>query len=195
MSTAAGIKIVFLGDSGVGKTSIISQYVSGVAPKEIKPTIGAAFMSKEINFNGVQHELKIWDTAGQEVYRGLAPMYYRSASIAFIVFDITKSESYNSVKYWIEQLKDSSSGETIAIIVGNKVDVDNNRTVSTQDASKYASDSGAKYIEVSARTGFNIERMFQLGVKCFLSKKTNGDDEEGVADFKDSKNGKKGSCC
>jgi Rab family protein len=101
MGASTPIKVVLLGDSGVGNTSLVAQYLSGRVPDSVNPTVGAEFATKHVVEEGRQFELLIWDTTGQEVYRGLAPMYYRGALIVIVVFDVTSDATYNSVRYWI----------------------------------------------------------------------------------------------
>ena len=172
------IKIVLLGDSGVGKTSIVAQYVSGSAPDSIKPTVGAAFFTKEISFNKMPLELLIWDTAGQEVYRGLAPMYYRSAKIAIIVFDITNTRSFDSVSYWVKELKENVDGNLTIVVCGNKCDLEEGRNVPRETAQKKIEEYGAFYVETSASTGLNVERLFQLSIQKYLESSTGGSEDE-----------------
>ena len=171
MAEGNAIKLVLLGDSGVGKTSIVTQYVSGNLPENMNPTIGAAFVTKEVTIDNQQLELLIWDTAGQEVYRGLAPMYYRSALIAIIVFDVTKNESFDSVSYWIRELKTNVEENIIILVCGNKIDLEEKRSIEYQTASSMAQENGALYAETSARTGAGVERMFQMVLSHLLSKR------------------------
>ena len=163
-ATAMSVKLVLLGDSGVGKTSIATQYISGKAPQSVKPTIGAAFVTKSIVVDGQPVELLIWDTAGQEVYRGLAPMYYRSALIAIVVYDITRQQSYESVSYWINELKANADSRTIIVVCANKTDLEDQRAVDESTAQQLAESHGALYAATSATTGSGIERMFQMAV-------------------------------
>ena len=164
------LKIVFLGDSGVGKTSILSFFVSGNKLESSNPTIGAAYVSKTINCNGIPVDLMIWDTAGQEMYRGLAPMYYRNASIAVIVFDLTLASTFNSVNYWITELKKNIGEEINLIICGNKLDLAEERAISFEIIEEIEKKNNSLYIETSAFTGVGIERMFQLAVDSVLKK-------------------------
>jgi Rab family protein len=158
------MKVVFLGDSGVGKTSIVAKYVSGTLPERINPTIGAAFLTKVIDFEEQKLELLIWDTAGQEVYRGLAPMYYRSSAIAIVVFDVTSTDSYNSVDYWIQELKANVEESIVICVCGNKIDLEENRVVDSLVASGSAVEKGALYVEASATTGAGIEKVFTIAL-------------------------------
>jgi len=191
------IKLVLLGDSGVGKTSIVTQYVSGSAPENVNPTIGAAFVTKDVTIDGQQLELLIWDTAGQEVYRGLAPMYYRSALIAFIVFDVTKAESFDSVQYWIKELKTNVEESIVILVCGNKIDLEEKRSIEFQAAQAMATENGALYSETSAATGQGVERMFQLAISTLLQQRQPGGNSDPskvkLTEAKDNK--KKDGCC
>jgi Rab family protein len=171
MSEFNAIKLVLLGDSGVGKTSIVTQYVSGTVPENVNPTIGAAFVTKEVSIEGQNLELLIWDTAGQEVYRGLAPMYYRSALIAIIVYDVTNQESYNSVSYWIRELQTNVEENIVILVCGNKIDLEDKRVVQFQTASALAAERGALYSETSATTNAGVDRMFQMAISSHLKKR------------------------
>ena len=191
------IKLVLLGDSGVGKTSIVTQFVSGSAPENVNPTIGAAFVTKDVTIDGQNLELLIWDTAGQEVYRGLAPMYYRSALIAFIVYDVTKNESFDSVSYWIRELKTNVEENIVILVCGNKVDLEDKRTVEFQTAQNLATENGALYTETSATTGSGVDRMFQMAISTLLKQRSPGPSpaDTGVKlDQKKADEGKKGCC-
>ena len=190
------IKLVLLGDSGVGKTSIVTQYVSGSAPENVNPTIGAAFVTKDVLIDGQQLELLIWDTAGQEVYRGLAPMYYRSALIAFIVYDVTKAESFDSVSYWIKELKTNVEESIIILVCGNKIDLEEKRAIEFQSAQAMASENGALYAETSASTGAGIDRMFQLAISTLLKQRQpNNNPEPGIRITTSGDKKKKDGCC
>ncbi|KAH0790108.1 small GTP-binding protein [Histomonas meleagridis] len=193
------VKLVLLGDSGVGKTSIVTQYVSGSAPENVNPTIGAAFVTKDVTINDQQLELLIWDTAGQEVYRGLAPMYYRSALIAIIVFDVTKAESFDSVSYWIRELKTNVEENIVILVCGNKTDLEDKRVIEFQSASSMAAENGALYAETSASTGSGVDRMFQMAINNLLQNKGNVINDgkpNGGVNLKDDTGGKgKKKCC
>ena len=197
-ASATSVKLVLLGDSGVGKTSIATQYISGKAPQSVKPTIGAAFVTKSIIVESQPIELLIWDTAGQEVYRGLAPMYYRSALIAIIVFDITRQASYESVSYWINELKANADSRTVILVCANKSDLDEQRVVEESVAQQFAESHGALYATTSAQTGAGVERMFQMAVGKLLKEQAgeslnNGSNAVQLKDKKDGSSG--GGCC
>ena len=150
------VKVVLLGDSGVGKTSIINRFMTGKYSESLKPTIGAAFVTKNVVVEGHNLELRIWDTAGQEVYRGLAPMYYRSANIAIIVYDVTNQPSYESVDYWVGELKKNLKNSSVIMICGNKADLYDDRVIHDSSAKDLAAANGALYCETSASSGTGI---------------------------------------
>jgi Rab family protein len=192
----SAVKLVLLGETGVGKTSVVQHYISGMAPERVNPTIGAAFVTKIVTCQDKQLELLIWDTAGQEVYRGLAPMYYRSALIAIIVFDVTKRDSFEAVDYWIRELKKNVADGIIIMICGNKTDLVDRRIVDFQEASSFASDKGVLYAETSAMTGAGVESMFQIALSALLRQKRIVEEpSNNVKVAEKQKNvGKKGCC-
>lgn len=191
------MKLVLLGDSGVGKTSIVTKYVSGEAPENVGPTIGAAFVTKDVTIDGQHLELLVWDTAGQEVYRGLAPMYYRGAAIAIIVYDVTKNESFDAVDYWIGELKNNVEDGIIIMVCGNKVDLEDHRAVDFHQASSFASGKGALYAETSAVSGTGIEKLFQIAISTYLKQKGQpvASEASQKVNLTDKKAGGKKGCC
>tara|TARA_Y100000996_G_scaffold329839_1_gene265978 strand:+ start:73 stop:654 length:582 start_codon:yes stop_codon:yes gene_type:complete len=163
-------KIVFLGASGVGKSSIAMRYVRDAFFEYNEPTIGAAFLTMPVSCEGREISLDIWDTAGQERYSSLAPMYYRGASAAIIVYDITSIESLNQAKRWVREVRGSIDNCPI-VLVGNKLDLDSLRQVSLDDATDYAQEFDMHVVETSAKTSLNIDKIFQ-NIISSLPKKT-----------------------
>eukprot|EP01129_Flabellula_baltica_P015709 TRINITY_DN80_c0_g1_i2.p1 TRINITY_DN80_c0_g1~~TRINITY_DN80_c0_g1_i2.p1 ORF type:complete len:213 (+),score=48.34 TRINITY_DN80_c0_g1_i2:42-680(+) len=154
-------KIVLLGDTGVGKTSIAYRYTQDEGFQHMtNPTIGAEFLLKNVQVDEFKLKLQIWDTAGQEKFRSLAPMYYRGAKAALLVYDITSTESFNRVKDWVNELKTNLTEEIIMQVVGNKKDKESQREVHFEEASAYANLVGANYFETSAKTKEGIEEVF-----------------------------------
>ena len=168
MTSTTTVKVVLLGDSGVGKTSIVTRYTTGIVQTSVKPTVGAAFVTKELTVDGRPCELLIWDTAGQEVYRGLAPMYYRSAGIAIIVYDVIRRQTYQSVSYWIKELKANVDKNTVLVVCANKIDREEEHSPDPDVAAKFAQENGALFIETSAVSGIGIDRLFQMAVQQYL---------------------------
>jgi Ras-related protein Rab-5C len=120
-------KVVLLGDSAVGKSSLVSRFVRDEFTDAPQPTIGAAFLTKTIRSGEFSVKFEIWDTAGQERYRSLAPMYYRGAAAAIIVFDLTDAKSFDGAKSWAEELKKQGNQDIVLALVGNKKDLPNRK--------------------------------------------------------------------
>ncbi|XP_067143017.1 uncharacterized protein [Centruroides vittatus] len=153
-------KVVVLGLQGVGKTSIILRYVGQVFSRHVSPTIGASFFTCRMSVNDCHVTLQIWDTAGQERFRSMAPLYYRNANAAFLVFDVTNYESFTIMKTWVEELQRNVEEPVTMCILGNKIDLELKRTVDKKEASQYAISIGALYFETSAITFEGIEDAF-----------------------------------
>jgi small GTP-binding protein len=162
-------KVVLVGDSGTGKTSIAFCYVKSTAA--VKPTITAnAFQCHEW-VGGRECHFDLWDTAGQESYKCLVPVYARGAVLALVVFDRTSRDSFDNLSFWSEFLKSDVAIDNI-LVVGNKSDLPPG--VSTQDAQNWCAQAGAEYIETSAKTGTNIDALFQTAAKKVIAATDNG---------------------
>lgn len=159
MSKREHHKVVLLGGSGVGKSSIAIRYVRDIFFECTESTIGAAFLTMPVSHEGREISLDIWDTAGQERYSSLAPMYYRGSSAAVVVYDITSAESLNQAKRWIREVQGAVEGCAI-ILVGNKLDLDSLREIPTQDAASYAAERALEHIEVSAKSSLGVRDIF-----------------------------------
>ena len=154
-------KLVLLGDSSVGKTSITKRIINNTFSEFQDSTIGASFMTKCIETPNEIINYEIWDTAGQERYRALAPMYYRGAHCVFLVFDITNRESFISIKDWEREIKKNVKDIILVILIGNKSDLYTKRKLSEREIVNYAESIGARYYETSAKSGIHIEEMLQ----------------------------------
>jgi len=174
MLTKVNYKIVLVGDSAVGKSCIAARYINNDFYEFQEPTIGAAFMAKKIEIDDKEVRLEIWDTAGQERYRGLAPMYYRNASIALVVYDITQKDSFEGAKSWIEELRRRSPVNCIVAVLGNKCDLENNRKVNKETVNEYFQNKDLIHLETSAKTGKNIKKLFQLLIEKLLKENIEG---------------------
>ena len=153
------LKVVFLGDTAVGKSCLAVRFVRNEFFEFQEPTIGAAFLGKNINLNDKRYKFEIWDTAGQERYRSLAPMYYRGAKAAVIVYDITDEDTFKGAKTWVSEIK-KKSNNCLILLVGNKVDLTNNRKVDINMVKNYVDNNNLIYMESSAKTGLNVEKIF-----------------------------------
>ena len=148
-------KIIFVGDAGVGKTTIINRINDNEFQSAYDATIGVDFWPKKINFRGNEITLQIWDTAGQERYRGLIPSYVRNSSIVFIVFDITNRKTFESIPRWIELIK--SIEKNIIVLIGNKEDLKEKREVEKKEGEALAKENEMHYYELSAKEENNIK--------------------------------------
>ncbi|XP_062843883.1 ras-related protein Rab-31 [Trichomycterus rosablanca] len=155
------LKVCLLGDTGVGKSSIVCRFVQDHFDHNISPTIGASFLTKTVPCGNELHKFLIWDTAGQERFHSLAPMYYRGSAAAVIVYDITKLDSFHTLKKWVKELKEHGPEDIVVAIAGNKNDLGDIREVPTSDAKEFAESIAAIFIETSARNAVNVEEIFQ----------------------------------
>ena len=138
------------------------KYVNDVFNEHLPRTVNASYLEKEVTLsNNHKVKLAIWDTAGQEMYNAMAPIYYRDASAAIIVYDITSVDSFDKVRKWILELRESSNDKIIITIVGNKLDLESMRKVKKNMAENYANEQKVAYFEVSARNGKNISKAFE----------------------------------
>ncbi|XP_075219839.1 RAS oncogene family member RabX1 [Lycorma delicatula] len=159
MRTIEG-KVVVLGSQGVGKTSMVVRYIGKMFSHHISPTIGASFFTCKINLEDTRVKLQVWDTAGQERFRSMAPMYYRNANAALLVFDITQYFTFNSIKSWVKELQRNVEEPLILCVVGNKTDLEAQRKVSKEEAMDYANSIGGTYFESSALHDQGVEDVF-----------------------------------
>lgn len=165
-SAAAGppprVKLVLLGDSGVGKSCLVLRYVRNTFDANSKITVGAAFMSHNVALpDGQSLKFEIWDTAGQERYLSLAPLYYRGAHAAAVVYDVTSPESFEKAKYWISELQKNESSRPVMVLVGNKTDLAEQREVTEEEARAFADSQNMLFVEASAKTAAGVADIFE----------------------------------
>ena len=156
-------KVVLLGDSGVGKTCIISRYISGQFDENSASTNGASYASKNVEYPNLKKSLMldIWDTAGQEKYRALTKFFYKDAKVAILVYDITRMDTFNSVKnFWYEQVKENGPKNIVIGIAGNKCDLYEKEEVNENEAREFAESIGAIFALTSAQTNSGINELF-----------------------------------
>ena len=166
------IKVVLLGESGVGKTSIISQFTKGLFNQDIMSTNGATFSTKKKEFKEQNKILsfEIWDTAGQEKYRSLAKMFFKDAAVTLLVYDITNKDSFIEIKdYWMDLVKENGPEQVIMYIVGNKCDLSEKEAVSEEEVRKYAQSQSISLWFTSAKDSTGIDELFEEIGKKYLS--------------------------
>jgi len=154
-------KVVLIGDSGVGKSNLLSRFTRNEFNLESKSTIGVEFATRSINVDGKTLKAQIWDTAGQERYRAITAAYYRGAVGALLVYDISKQATYANVNRWLKELRDHADSNIVIVLVGNKSDLKHLRAVSTDEAKQYCADNNLTFIETSALDGSNVDAAFQ----------------------------------
>ncbi|GAA5874809.1 hypothetical protein JCM8547_005248 [Rhodosporidiobolus lusitaniae] len=177
-------KLVLLGESAVGKSSLVLQFVKGQFDDYRESTIGAAFLTQTVPVaSGNFIKFEIWDTAGQERYKSLAPMYYRSAHAAVVVYDITSAASLLKARTWISELQRQADPSITVCLVGNKLDLGaEQRQVSTEEAQKFAEEEGLMFAEVSAKTAEGVEDVFKrIAEKMPIDSPTAGKSRSGAS--------------
>ena len=163
-------KIVLLGDSGVGKSSIIARYLSGFFRDDIVSTLSATYSQKTYEKNGKRIRLNIWDTAGQEEFRSLGRLFYKDAYIICLVFDVTHKQSFINLKeIWYPDLKEYGEKYKIIALVGNKADLYEEEEVNEEEINSFKDEINGKYFFVSAKRGQGIDKLFKSMAESFLN--------------------------
>lgn len=153
-------KLVLLGESAVGKSSLVLRFVRGQFFDYQESTIGAAFLTQTVALNDTTVKFEIWDTAGQERYHSLAPMYYRGAAAAIVVYDITSPDSFARAKSWVRELQRQGNPNIVIALAGNKADLASKRKVDPDEAKQYAEENNIMFMETSAKTAANVNELF-----------------------------------
>ncbi len=146
------LKIVLIGDSGVGKTNLLGRFTRNTFEENTRNTIGVDFSAHDMQVNNKTVKAQFWDTAGQEKYRAIASAYYKNAHGAVIVYDITRRETFDNVDNWLRELRENGEKNIQIIVLGNKCDLEHERKVTKEDAKKYSESHGLFYMETSAKT-------------------------------------------
>ena len=204
------VQLLIIGDSSVGKTSILTRYSNGTFKEDYIATVGLDYYSKNEVLNNKTIHIKIWDTAGQERYKALTQGFFRNAQGVMIVYDVTNTESFDNLKYWISSIQKNIESNKISIpviLLGNKIDVGDEREIKNEDAEKFAEENKYKYFETSAKTGEGIDDAVRELVNQVLNNLDKGNNIIGSRKERESvmlnnndnkggdKEGKKKGCC
>lgn len=155
-------RVVLIGNSNTGKTALLVRLLNQSSSNIYEPTIGATNYPYTKVIDGTSYTIQIWDTAGQEQYKALGPIYYRNASAGIFVFDVTDEDSYEAVPNWLQEFEDAvGRSKYLKILVGNKVDLEDDVSVDITNVSSFAKENGFIFFQTSAKTGYNVEMMFQ----------------------------------
>lgn len=202
-------KVVLIGDSGVGKSNLLSRFTRNEFCLESKSTIGVEFATRSIKVDGKTIKAQIWDTAGQERYRAITSAYYRGAVGALLVYDITKQVTMENVERWLKELRDYADSNIVIMLVGNKSDLRHLRSVQTDDAQAFCEKESLSFIETSALESTNVEEAFKkilTEIYHIVSKKSLAAEESGnvgpkgdgrvvVVPQENNEEKKKSGCC
>lgn len=167
-------KVVLLGEGRVGKTSILLRFTKGEYTDRQVSTLQASYLDKKVLVGSQSVQLSIWDTAGQERFHALGPIYYRDASGALLVYDITDAESFSKVKNWVKELRKIVGSDITIVIAGNKIDLEKNRAVNEAEALQYAESVGAVHFHTSAKANRGLDEVFNTLSQKMLERKGSG---------------------
>ena len=196
-------KLILVGDSYVGKTNILSKYIKNEFNRNTKSTVGVEFGTKILKIEDKIIKAQIWDTAGQERYKSITSAYYKGAKGAYIVYDITSRLTFESVDKWIQDLNMNSDKNITLLLIGNKKDLADKREVTKEEGEEKAKSFGLAFLETSALTGENIDKVFDYMLKEVYNKTTTEKANNGEIDYINIGNNieineqseKKSACC
>ena len=198
-------KVVLVGDSFVGKTNIMSKYLKDEFHEDSKATVGVEFGSKQFTIEGHSIKAQIWDTAGQERYKAITSAYYKGAKGAFVVYDITRKSSFESIDKWVNDLTAAADKKITIVVIGNKSDLEDQRQIPKEKGEEKAAKLEVAFLETSAFSGENLDKAFELMIneiykKCHEEMLAENDLEiiEGGKDInlnKTDDNNAKKTCC
>ena len=190
-------KLIVVGNISTGKSSILNRFVNETFEEDYQATIGLDFHSKNVTIHDQDVRLILYDTAGQEKFRSLIPMYIREAQIILLIYDITNRESFDSLPKWFSDILDVKNNEAVFVLVGNKIDLENERKVSVDEGKKFAMEKNLIFEEVSAKDGTNFEELFYSKIfeavyskfKSEFDKREKMDENEYEQDYDNNNNG------
>eukprot|EP00698_Gefionella_okellyi_P020608 TRINITY_DN6489_c0_g1_i1.p1 TRINITY_DN6489_c0_g1~~TRINITY_DN6489_c0_g1_i1.p1 ORF type:complete len:236 (+),score=22.09 TRINITY_DN6489_c0_g1_i1:88-708(+) len=168
------LKLLFIGDTGSGKSCLLHRFVENRFKKDTGHTIGVEFGTKTVEASGKAVKLQVWDTAGQERFRSVTRNYYRSSAGIMLVYDITSRDTYNNVSRWLTDARDLAPANAIIVLIGNKVDLEDEREVTFLEASRFAQENDLLFLETSALSGDGVDDVFLKCTTSILAKLASG---------------------
>ena len=159
------LKLIIVGDIGVGKSNILLRFVRNQFKDEYKTTIGVDFAEKKTDYNGKAYKIQLWDTTGQEQFRSITRGYYKNSVCSFVVYDITNRSSFENSKVWIDDCKSYMSKKVIIVLIGNKCDLEEERQVTIDEGQELADAYGLLFFETSAKNDVNIKLAFDSSLQ------------------------------
>ena len=195
-------KVLLLGNSNVGKSSLFLRFVDDIWNDTFVPTIGVDFKIKTFDIDEKKIKMQIWDTAGQERFKNIIASYYRGAHGILLIYDVTDKESFKNLSNWIIEIEKNSSKQVLKVLIGNKTDLEDKRVVTYNQGKEFADTYGLKYIETSAKKNLNVNEAFEtLGRELIIASeekkitKQKQNKKITVAKAQDLNVEKKNGCC
>ena len=183
MSAKYIIKILTLGDTSVGKSSIVLRFSDNKFDDKIFSTIGIDFKTKYIKLDKFSVKVLIWDTAGQEKFQNIAKQYYKGANGVLLIYDISNRKSFERIDFWLKELKENNRiDELFLYLVGNKIDMEDKRVISFQEGEKYAKKNNINFFEVSAKSGKGVTELFNNVINGVMEKILKKNEKEEIED-------------
>jgi Ras-related protein Rab-1A len=168
-------KLLLIGNSSVGKSSLLVRFVDDVWEENFVPTIGVDFKLKTLDVNGKKVKLQIWDTAGQERFKNITASYYRGGNGVLVVYDITDRDSFTNLTSWLIEIEKNANKNVFKLLIGNKNDLESERKVTFNEGKEFADSNGMKFIETSAKTADKVYEAFELLTKEIIKNNLNKD--------------------
>ena len=184
-------KVLLLGNSDVGKSSLLLRYVDSVWNDAFVPTIGVDFKVKTLNINDKKIKMQIWDTAGQERFRTVVATYFRGAHGILLLYDVTNKDSFKNLESWLIEIEKNAKEKVLKILIGNKCDLTDDREISTEEGKAFALRNGMEFMETSAKMNTNVTEAFETLGKLMIEFNSKGN--QGTQKNNDNKNLKAGS--
>ncbi|XP_021354785.1 ras-related protein Rab-26-like isoform X5 [Mizuhopecten yessoensis] len=191
------VKVMLIGDSGVGKTCLLVRFKDGAfLSGSFISTVGIDFRNKVVDVDGTKVKLQIWDTAGQERFRSVTHAYYRDAHALLLLYDVTNKASFDNIRAWLGEINEYAQEDVVIMLLGNKSDSTADRVIRTEDGEKLAKEYSVAFMETSAKTGMNVDLAFMAVARDLKMKKTRKPTEPkfNVADYVNQEK-KTGGCC